>query len=343
MTTTPSGALLVGSVPLESNDQVFRTAASILGDHLRRIPDGETGDRLNWIGWQIAIFQQHPDLEPAPVDPEHYAPLPTSQLREGVKPDELTFESLGYSQAAMDSWAVFSQLQEEGLIPASTRFQVTFPTPLAPVTSFIHFDSQAVVEPAYEAAMLREMNEVVAAIPHDKLAIQWDVAVEFGVLEGVWPVPFDNLMEGIVERIVRLSEQVPADVEMGYHLCYGDFQHQHFVEPEDTSRLVELANRVSSRVERAIQWIHLPVPRDRTDDAYFAPLANLDLHPETELYLGLVHHTDGLEGTQKRIEAAAKIVSNFGVATECGFGRRPSEQVATLMEIHREVAAPVAG
>lgn len=338
--TTPTGALLVGSVPLENNAEVFRTAASILGDHLERIPDGETGDRLNWIGWQIAIFQQHPDLEPAPVDPEHYAPLPTSQLRESVNPEDLTFGSLGYSSAALDSWAAFEQLQKDGTIPESTRFQVTFPTPLAPITSFIHFDSQAAVEPAYEAAMLRELAEVLDAIPHDKLAIQWDVAVEFGVLEGIWPVPFDDAMGGIVERIVRISSHVPNDVEMGYHLCYGDFQHQHFVEPEDTSRLVELANQVSAGVERPIQWLHLPVPRDRTDDTYFAPLSSLELHPETKLYLGLVHHTDGVEGTRQRIEAAGKVVSDFGVATECGFGRRPSEQVTTLLEIHRDVAGP---
>ncbi len=315
MATTPKGALLVGSVPLDSNEDVFRTAATILGDHLQRIPDGETGDRLNWIGWQIAVFQQHPDLEPAPVDPEHYAPLPMSQLREGVDAADLTFDALGYSKSALESWAVFSQLQADGVIPAVTRFQVTFPTPLAPITSFVHFDSQAVVETAYEAAMLRELAEVLDEIPHDKLAIQWDVAVEFGVLEGVWPVPFEDLMDGIVERIVRISGHVPSDVEMGFHLCYGDFQHQHFVEPADTSRLVELANRVSAGVERPIQWIHLPVPRNRTDDAYFAPLANLDLHSETELYLGLVHHTDGVEGAQQRIEAASKVVSEFGVAT----------------------------
>jgi hypothetical protein len=341
MSTTPTGALLVGSVPLESNEDVFRTAASILGNHLERIPDGETGDRLNWIGWQIAVFQQHPDLEPAPVDPEHYAPLPMSQLREGVEPPSLTFDTLGYSDAALESWAVFSQLQKEGAIPSTTRFQVTFPTPLAPITSFIHLDSQAAIEPAYEAAILRELAEVLEAIPHDKLAIQWDVAVEFGVLEGIWPVPFDDTMGGIVDRIIRLSSHVPDDVELGYHLCYGDFQHQHFVEPEDTRRLVALANSVSEGVERPIEWIHLPVPRERTDDAYFAPLADLELHPETMLFLGLVHYTDGVDGTRQRIDAAQKVVSDFGVATECGFGRRPSEQVDGLMELHREVAAPV--
>ena len=340
MTTAPRGALLVGSVPLESSDEVFRRAASILGDHLERMPDGETGDRINWIGWQSAVFQQHPDLEPSPVDPEGGVTSPMSQIKAGVDASTLSFDSLGYSEAALESWAVFSGLQEEGVIPGATRFQVTFPTPLAPVTAFVHLSSQTAVEPAYEAAMLRELAEVLAAIPHDRLAIQWDVAVEFGVLEGIWPVPFDDLMSGIAERIVRVSGHVPDGVEMGYHLCYGDIQHRHFVEPEDTGRLVELANRVSAGVERPIQWIHLPVPRDRTDDAYFAPLAGLDLDPETTLYLGLVHHTDGIDGTRQRIAAAQKVVSDFGVATECGFGRRPGEQVSRLMEIHRAVADP---
>ena len=42
----PCGVLLVGSVPLTNAEQVFRAAGAILGHHLRRIPDGETGERL---------------------------------------------------------------------------------------------------------------------------------------------------------------------------------------------------------------------------------------------------------------------------------------------------------
>jgi hypothetical protein len=85
----------------------------------------------------------------------------------------------------------------------------------------------------------------------------------------------------------------------------------------------------------------MPVPRDRTDDAYFAPLRNLKLRPETELYLGLVHMTDGVEGTRKRIETTRRFVPEFGVATECGLGRRPPETIPALLHIHAEVADPV--
>jgi hypothetical protein len=84
----------------------------------------------------------------------------------------------------------------------------------------------------------------------------------------------------------------------------------------------------------------MPVPRNRDDVAYFAPLHNLHLHPETELYLGLVHYTDGVEGTQRRIAAAQKVIVDFGVATECGLGRRRSETIPELLRIHSEVAAP---
>jgi len=39
----PRGVHLVGSIPLASAEEVFRTGSSILGERLRRIPDGETG------------------------------------------------------------------------------------------------------------------------------------------------------------------------------------------------------------------------------------------------------------------------------------------------------------
>lgn len=112
---------------------------------------------------------------------------------------------------------------------------------------------------------------------------------------------------------MRLGSHIPLPAEMGYHLCYGDAGHKHFKEPEDTGKLVEIANAISAGITRPINWIHLPVPQHRSDAAYYAPLGNLHLHPETELYLGLVHFTDGVEGTLKRIKAAKQFVTDFGV------------------------------
>ena len=69
-------------------------------------------------------------------------------------------------------------------------------------------------------------------------------------------------------------------------------------------------------------------------------LADLALHDETELYLGLVHLTDGVDGTARRIEVAGAVVPVFGVATECGMGRRPPDSVLPLFDVHAAVAAP---
>lgn len=50
----------------------------------------------------------------------------------------------------------------------------------------------------------------------------------------------------------------------------------------------------------------MPVPAARKDDLFFLPLRELKLPPSTELYLGVVHAADGVEGIKKRIETASK-------------------------------------
>jgi hypothetical protein len=82
----------------------------------------------------------------------------------------------------------------------------------------------------------------------------------------------------------------------------------------------------------------MPVPRDRADEAYFEPLRRLALAPQTELCLGLVHYTDGVAGTRRRLATAEKFVQKFSIATECGFGRRSPATIPELLRIHAEVA-----
>ena len=334
----PRGAHLVGSVPLADNEAVFREVAAKLGTHLRRMPDGETGIRTNWIQWQFPLLTQVPEFEPVDEEPGPFGPR--LQLRSGVSSEDIAFPELGYQAAAIESYTVFARLQDEGVIGEGIRFQVCLPTPLAVIhLRFIPRD-QETVEQAYERQLLAELDGMLEAIPAEALAIQWDTAVEFAVLEGILDSFLAEPEPDILERLARLGNHVPTDAELGYHLCYGDAGHQHFVEPADTAKLVAVANGVSERVDRPIDWLHMPVPRGRSDEAYFAPLRDLRLHPETESYLGLVHMTDGVEGANARIAAAQTVVTEFGVATECGFGRRPAETIPDLLEVHAGVADP---
>ena len=342
--------LIVGSVPLADAEAVFRAVAGALGSRVRRIPDGETGARINWIESQAPVFDSHPMFELAMQDDGKDADWRNQQagakwkirpwhvLKAGADPDKLAFGPLGYAKAAIESYGVFARLKSEKVIPATCRFQVSLPTPYNVIDQRIAPAQRLAVEPAYERRMLQEIDAMTAAIPPDQLAIQWDTAHEIQNLDGGRPHWFDNPEAGIVARLVRLGAHIPRGVELGYHLCYGDFMHKHFIEPKDMSTLVRVANALDASVQRPIDWIHMPVPINRHDDAYFAPLKALKLRPGTRLYLGLIHHSDGVEGSRRRLAAARKVVEDFGLATECGFGRRAPETLPQLLKIHAEVA-----
>ena len=134
------------------------------------------------------------------------------------------------------------------------------------------------------------------------------------------------------------SELVPEGVDLLYHLCYGDQGHRHSVEPATTAILVAFSNRLTAKIHRPIELIHLPVPRNRFDDAYYAPLKDLKLQPGTTLALGLVHFTDGIEGTRRRMGVADRFVREYAIGTECGFGRRDPATIAPLLEVHAQAA-----
>ncbi|MBN9612562.1 MAG: hypothetical protein J0H64_03715 [Actinobacteria bacterium] len=341
------GAHLVGSINFDDAETTIRTAAEHLGDRLKRIPDGEVGERFHWIAFQPDRLGAAEGIERVGDTP---IPLRTLDLRpiriaDGVRAADLVPPPLGYAEAALESWRIFSRLKAEGSVPEGTRFQVSLPTPLGVVGSFVRAEDRAVFEPVYEAALAAELAQILAAIPHTELAIQWDAALEFAILEGTsyagntyeW---FDDIWAGTSERLARQIDRVPADVEVGVHLCYGDVAEKHFVEPGDTAILTRFANLVAATARRPLTWLHLPVPIERDDDGYYAPLAGLELPTETELYLGLVHREDGTEGAARRIEAAQRHVArSFGVATECGFGRAPEGTTVPLFAAHRAVSA----
>lgn len=330
--------LLVGSIPLDDAATVFAAAAEALGPLATRLPDGETGARRNWIGWQHAAFARVPQLERTAERQRDYQLNPPFTLRAGALAADIDFGELGFAREALESWDVFRRLQREGRVPAGCRFQVALPTAWAPVYSFIAYEAQASVAPVYEKALLGELARILDAIPHESLAVQWDVATEMSWWERVYPAPFENVEDGIVDHLARLCAAVPDDVELGVHLCYGSMNNRHWKEPADTANLTAVANRLAEALDRRIDWLHLPVPIDRKDDAYFAPLEDLSLGADTELYLGLLHLDDGVAGARARMNAAERHVGSFGIAAECGLGRVPAECVGGWLDLHAAAA-----
>jgi SAM-dependent methyltransferase len=334
------GVLLVGSVPLRSADEVFRLMSAELGDRLHHIPDGETGPRADWIVWQYPVLSSRPEFEVCPPGPSPHRALPRLRIRDGESIDTVRFGDLGYAQAAVSSFQRFAESKRDGQIAAHCRFQVSLPTPLAPIAAFVAPEDQARIEPLYEARMVHELETLFDAIPHDQLAVQWDTNFEFAMLDGVMPTWFPDARSNIVERLVRLGRSIPADVALGYHFCHGHELH-HRQRPYDAKVLVDIANALSLSLGRTLDWVHLPVQGGRVDVGFFETIAQLALRPETRLYLGLLHPEDGLVGAHARLVAAQRFVHEFGVATDCGWSRHRPQDVLPLIELHLATSSPI--
>jgi hypothetical protein len=337
---------LVGSVPMTSATEVFETVSGALGTRVKRLPDGETGDRGDWISWLEPVFSEHPSFQKSG---EFFRVHTTGTGRErytrkpGINVQDVHFDNLFYADIAKQSYAAFKRLKDAGKIPVGTKFQVDLVPAHSVIWLFLVDALHAAIDPLYNDALKREIDKIAAAIPHDELAIQFDVAsAVFARLERNEPSSYGRTKAEMQEKfgaiLVDLGNRVPADIDLLYHLCYGDSGHKHVVEPTDMNDMVNFANRVSQQMQRPVHLIHMPVPRNRADDAYFEPLKRLKLRPETELCLGLVHHTDGVEGTTRRLEAAKRFASNFSIATECGFGRRDPATIPELLRIHARIA-----
>ena len=335
----------VGSIPLPDAEAVFRTLAEAAGPYLLRLPDGETGIRKTWIRFLQTVLAENPAIEVATdVPPFKFTQwdgkvlreIPRLRIKPGAKPDPNTFKT-GYAEMAIASWSLFERLQKAGVIPAKVKFQVSLPTPIAPTYNNMVPSDRPTLLPALTAHLIGEVERIAAAIPNDRLAVQWDVCQEVLAWEGYYeagPVDFRNETIGVLTEI---GDAVPTAIELGYHLCYGSPADEHCVQPKDMAIMVEMTNAVARGVERPIQFFHMPVPKSRTDDGYFAPLENLRLPAETELYLGLIHHDDA-QGDAARLAAARRHGRVDGIATECGMARGDPARLPSLLAAHVRAA-----
>lgn len=337
---------LVGSVPLRDAREVFQTVAGVLGPRLKRIPDGETGERSDWITWLEPAFAKNPALEKSDELFRVHA-TGTARVRYRLKPGknatQVRFDNLFYADIAKASYDEFAALQTQGVIPKGVRFQIDLVPAHSVIWLFLQDDLHQPLDPIYNEALKREIDKIAAALPHDQIAIQFDVAsAVFARLQrgeaNAYGKTRSEMLASFSRILTDLANHVPAKIELLFHFCYGDSNHKHVVEPTDMGDMVDVANRLSADIKRTIQVIHMPVPRDRNDDAYFQPLARLRLKPETELSLGLVHYTDGVTGTRERLATAERHAKSFSIATECGFGRRDPATIPELLRIHAEIA-----
>jgi hypothetical protein len=320
-TVPPAHVHFNGSVNLPDAESVMREIARRIPSGVRRIPDGETGERGNWIFFQLDRFLQSPSLVPAPpVDTaaEGYAQIPQVRLADGAEPAGVRWPDPGYADAYLESYAIFAALRGQGVIAGDTRFQVQYPTPLASIGVFV--------------------------VPEQR-----DVAVEFGILEESFGPGGSQAFDPVVAGLARYVDRVPAAVPVGLHLCYGDYGHRHFAQPESLAMQIRVLNAVVAATARAVSFVSFTVPQSRHDQGYLAALGELKADPDTELNFSLVPYHPARQGPAitgdqiQQIDAALTASPSgsrgWGICTECGMGRVRSEEITGLLDLHREILA----
>lgn len=337
---------LIGSIPLDSSEQVFRRLSDELGPFLHSMPDGETGERSRWVYFQRQMLLDHPAMEIDPTVPPYafvqwdgkvIREIEQVRFRPGVDPATVAFET-GYDKAALASYEVFKTLRTSGAIPAHMHFQVCLPTPQASGYLYVSGPARQTYFGVYERALKDALANIVKAIPAADLLIQWDVCQEVLAFEDYFKDRPADYKKQTFEMLGRLGDAVPANVEMGYHLCYGSPRDEHLVQPRDAAILVEMMEGIAAATKRRVDFLHIPVPKDRTDDAYYAPITAWKRPDGIKLYLGLLHHDDDA-GDRARIALARRhVIGEFGLSAECGWGRTEPGRLPGLLKGHRTAA-----
>jgi len=348
--------LFVGSVPLDTSEEVFRLIGdSGLSAAAPCLPDGEVGERQYWIvGLGYRVYHGHPDIEtvnrPAPINGiENWRATSASdnwtfRVKDGVT--EIHFGDpgwrLGYARDALNSYFVFKTLREEGAISNQARFQVCLPLTYSGIgTLFRDIGDWPVMSAAYEEAMAAEVAMIVAKIPHEDLAIQWDFCVELGMIEGggaksghgSWNDLQTPPAALIGASIAHMSPLIPPEVMLGFHLCYGTLGGWPMRPSNDLDRAVDAVHLILDRAGRRVDFVHIPI-LDNVASEYFTPLQNLN-HGDTKIYFGVIHNMSDLGDFRNKITRCAQYLDDFGVAAPCGFGRYSAAEMAAVIEDHQ--------
>src|SRR5215831_14175025 len=194
-----------------------------------------SGERSDWITWLEPVFANNPAFEKSGeffrvhaqgTGRERY------RLKPGLRLQHVRFDNLFYADIAKTSYAAFKRVKSAGKIAEGTRFQVDLVPAHSVIWLFLVDELHAAIDPIYNAVLKREIDKIAAVIPHHELAIQFDVAsAVFARLERNQASGYGRnkaeMQETFSQILVDLGNHVPADIDLLYHLCYGDSGHHH--------------------------------------------------------------------------------------------------------------------
>ena len=333
-------AHLVGSLPAPSAAEAMRLAADRLGPDLDYLPDGETGERRNWVISMIDAFRDHPDIRLVkPGDWSDYDKTPRFALRPGHRLYGAALD-LGITSAALAARPEFDALRDK-LGPGAhgrPRFQVGIPGDVDLAMFTFGPAGPVRYRRAFTEALASTMHQVHAAFGDDVL-FQIEVPVEQVVLARAPSPARPALATVLAGRIAALAQGAPQGARFGLHLCLGDMNHRALGKITDAGPLVQLANAAVRRWPAGwpLEYVHAPLAAadnpPTADPAFYQPLSDLRLGPDVRFIAGFAHE-DQDERTQVSIRQMIEdaVGQPVGISTSCGLGRRQPDAALAAMD-----------
>lgn len=115
---------LTGSINQPTVADAFAFVGRRLQPGVTRVPDGEPGDRANWVLTQTPHFLDNPTLDVVHIDGGKRA-----RLLPGTNAADVRFSAFGYQDHAISSYEVFRAARDRGELAADSKFLVSIPTP----------------------------------------------------------------------------------------------------------------------------------------------------------------------------------------------------------------------
>ncbi len=334
---------LVGTMPADDAADAFRLFSEKLNGHLpASIPDGETGDRLDWIERIIEGLRDHPDLYVAKDgDWSGYEKSPRLDVKKGHRLTSLELDYTAYFEESWPAWQEFKADSGQGHV-----LQVGIPG---------HFDLALVAfgfKPdrglrnlaPFRDATVREITKI-HAIAGDDVVFQLEIPIPL-ILLSKMPAAVQPLVAyRLAAELIKVIQRSPGGARFGIHLCYGDMNNEAMGDPADSGALVRLANALIAvwPAAQTLEFVHAPFARGSEppslDPDFYAPLADLDLPTDVRFAAGLVHESLSVEEMKVLRDRIERLVGRtVDVGAACGLGRRDAARAETNLELSLAVA-----
>jgi hypothetical protein len=329
-------------------------------DYLLWLPDGEPAERSEYVRSVIeglparpgVLIKRHPRRN---ADWKSLRRRTTWKPASGhvLGPDDLR---LGYAATAIASWPVF--LEECAACDRpDLKFQVGLPSALSLAAVAFGLNRCVKFYPAVRQALTREIEDVLAVIPKDRVVFQIEAVIE--TVCSLLPRWGQRLLfrRGLGPMIVEALGQVQEQgLHAGVHFCYGSLENKAAVHPRSFAPLVRTVNAVIAvwPPNSSLDFLHLPVAwSDRppsTNPRFYAPLAHLRaLPPQTRLFAGVVQCDSGASSSAEErtalqlFESAARRATGrspgtVGVSCACGTGRTEESKMAGIFDRQLDLA-----